>query len=91
MSSQIQVNNSFLVKYNKSRLSNDEIIERVDKNREKALQRYYENKDKCKEQTKQNQKRYMQVYRIFKQLVKEGKIELPLEDKDHLKELLCLN
>jgi hypothetical protein len=52
---------------------------------------YYENKEKCYEQTKTNQKRYRELYKYVKEIVKQDKLEhLSEEEKQHLKELLCL-
>ena len=72
------------------RLTDEEIIERVNKNRQKALNRYNEKKELCHEQSKVNQQRYRELYKLVKELYKEDKINVPEEEKDHFKRLLCL-
>jgi len=72
------------------KLNESQILKKSEDNRKKALDRYYQNKETCHEQSKNTQKRIRDLYKLIKDLTKEGKITFPEEYNEKIKELLLI-
>ena len=72
------------------KLNDSQIMQKTEDKRKKALERYYQNKDICHEQSKNTQKRIRDLYKLIKELTKEGKIIFPEEYNEKIKELLSI-
>jgi hypothetical protein len=87
----VKNNNEYVKrKPGRPRLNDKDSLIRDEEKREKAKERYYHNKETCTEQSRENQRRYREFYRTMKELIKEGKVELPEDVKEKVKELLLL-
>lgn len=79
------------VRPGRPRLTSEEALTKYEEKREKAKERYYLNKETCYEQSKKNSKRIHEFYKVMKELIKDGLINLPEDRAEKIKELLLLS
>ena len=70
--------------------SEEELLKKYQEKKEKAKQRYYDNADIICKQTNENSKKIRDLYKLIKELTKEGKITFPEEYNEKIKELLSI-
>lgn len=75
----------------RKKMTEQEAIQKYEERREKAKERYYQNKDTCAEQSKNNSKRIHELYKEIKELFKKNQIILPEDKIEKIKELLLLS
>jgi hypothetical protein len=64
------------------RKSHEEFLQAIEVHREKAKERYQQNAEKCRETTKQYQKRQRDIYQIIKELVKNDRLDEVIQDEE---------
>jgi hypothetical protein len=70
--------------------SDEELLKKYQEKKEKAKLRYYEKSDEICKKTNENSKKIRDLYKLIKDLTKEGKITFPEEYNEKIKELLLI-